>query len=109
MAVNCNDVPSAIVGSVGETSTDCSVAAVTVIVVEPLMPLNVAVISALPMFTAVATPWFGATFVIVATLMLFDNHVACVVRSCVVPSVNTPVAMNGTCVPFAALGFVGVT
>jgi len=49
-------VPLEIVGFTGVTAMDCSVAAVTVRVVEPVTPLSVALISEVPVFTPVASP-----------------------------------------------------
>src|SRR5207247_9047036 len=46
---------------------------------------------------------------IVATAVLDELQVTWVVRSCVVLSLKVPVAVNCRVVPFAMLGFVGVT
>jgi hypothetical protein len=77
VAVNCFVVPFAIVGLAGVTAIDTSVAAVTVSVSGGLVtPLNAAVICEVP----VATPLARPPAVIVATLVVADTHVACVVK-----------------------------
>lgn len=111
MAVNCLVVPFAIDGVAGVTEMETSVADVTVNVVEPLTPLvgSVAVIVVVPIAMDVAKPLepaalltttFGEpvaleiALLIVAAPVLDELHVTAVVRSCVVPSVNVPVAVN---------------
>jgi len=69
--VNCCVRPLAIEGFTGVTAMDCSVAAVTVRVVEPVTPLSVALISEVPVFTPVARP----LLVIVATVVVPDDQV----------------------------------
>jgi hypothetical protein len=81
------------------------VAPETVSVVVPDLPPVAAVIVVLPVASVVAKP----AALIVATLVVDDVHVACVVRSCVVLSENVPVAVNCCVVPSAFVGFVGVT
>ena len=76
VAVNCSVVPFAIEGFAGVTAIDTSVAAVTVRVVEPLMPPDVASILLVPAATAVANP----PAVIVATLVVTELHVASPVK-----------------------------
>jgi len=78
---------SAVVGGGGAVAE-------TVRVVEPLIAPETALIVVVPTATAVATP----ADVIVATPVLEDDHVAEVVRFCVVLSLNEPVAVN-CCVP----------
>ena len=80
----------AIEGFAGVTATDTSVAAVTVSVVLPEMEPEVARIVVEPVPTAVARP----AVLIVATVPAEELHVAVLVRSCVVPSLNVPVALN---------------
>src|SRR4029077_19930578 len=92
-------------GLTGVTAIDCNAAAVTVSTVEPVMPLNVALIDDVPVPTAVANP----AALIVATEVVADAHVTWLVRTCVVLSVNVPVAANCWVNPFAMLGFAGVT
>jgi hypothetical protein len=80
----------AIEGFVGVTAMDASVAAVTVSVVLPEMEPEVARIVVEPAPTAVARP----AVLIVATVPAEELHVAVLVRSCVVPSLKVPVAVN---------------
>ena len=105
VAVNCSFVPFAIEGFAGVTAIDTSVAAVTVRVVEPLMPADVASILLVPAATAVANP--PAT--IVATVVVTELQVAVLVKFCVELSENVPVAVNCSVLPFAIEGFAGVT
>jgi hypothetical protein len=106
VAVNCSVVPFAIDGLAGVTAIDTSVAAVTVNVSGGLVtPLNAAVICDVPTPAPVATP----AEVIVATVVVADTHVACVVKFCVLLSVYVPVAVNCSVVPFAIDGLAGVT
>ena len=80
--MNCCVVPLAMDGTAGVTAMDCSVAAVTVNTVEPVIAPEVALIVELPLLTAVASP----PAVIVATDGVAELHVAVLVRFCVVPS-----------------------
>jgi hypothetical protein len=93
-AVNCWLVPAAMVGLVGVTARDTSVADVTFNVVDPAMDPTIAMIVVLPtpraitficpgMLTAAAVMPAG---LIVATLVSVEAQVADVVRSCVVLS-----------------------
>lgn len=91
-------VPFAIEVLAAEIVIDCSVAAVTVSAkVFEVTPLWVAVMLTEPMPAPVANP----AALIVATAVLDEFHVAELVRFCVVPSVNVPVAVNWSVVPFA--------
>jgi hypothetical protein len=58
VAVNCRVAPAVMLGDVGETAIDVTVtvAAVTVMPVEPVMPLIDAVIVVLPARTPVPMP-----------------------------------------------------
>ena len=76
VAVNCSVVPFAIEGFAGVTAIDTSVAAVTVRVVEPLMPPDVASILLVPAATAVANP----PAEMVATVVVTELHVAPLVK-----------------------------
>src|SRR6266700_3997680 len=96
-------------GSVGVTSIVDRVAAVTVSVVLPETPPKVAVIVVVPAATDVAKPCEPPALLIVATAAPDELQVTWVVRSCVVLSLKVPVAVNCRVVPFAMLGFVGVT
>ena len=74
----------------GVTATDTSVEAVTVSVVLPEIEPVVARMVVDPVLTAVAKP----AALIVATVAAEELHVAVLVRFCVVPSANVPVAVN---------------
>src|SRR5690348_17243889 len=87
IAVNWTFVPFAALGVVGVTCSETSVAGFTVRIVEPLMLPNVAEIVDWPTACAVATPCVPVAFEIVATLVVDEAHVTCVVRSCVELSV----------------------
>ena len=83
-------VPAAVDGFTGVTSMVTSVAGVTVSVVDPDMPPDVAVIVVEPAATEIANP----ILLIVATAGMAELQVAAVVRSCVVLSEYVPVAVN---------------
>jgi hypothetical protein len=95
----------AIDGFAGVTAIDCSVAAVTVSKVEPLMDDDVAVIVEVPTPAALARP----AALIVAVVVVPELHVTVLVRFCVVPSLKVPVAVNCCVAPLAIDGFAGVT
>jgi hypothetical protein len=67
-----------------------SVAAVTVRVVEPVMPPETALIVLVPAATPVANP----PAVIVATLVVTELQLAVLVKFCVELSEKVPVAVN---------------
>src|SRR5277367_4667594 len=97
--------PLAIEGFAGVTAIDCSVAAVTVKTVEPLIAPDVALIVEVPTPAPVARP----AVVIVAVAVVPDDHVTLDVRFCVVPSLKVPVAVNCCVAPLVIEGFAGVT
>src|SRR5271163_3447852 len=105
VAVNCCVAPLVIDGFAGVTAIDCSVAAFTVSKVEPLIDDDVAVIVEVPTPAPVARP----AALIVAVVVVPDDHVTVLVRFCVVPSLNVPVAMNCCIAPLVIEGFAGVT
>jgi hypothetical protein len=105
VAVNCCVPPFGTDGFAGVTAMDTSVAAVTVSVVLPVMPLEAAWMVVDPVPTAVARP----AVLIVATVTAEELHVAVLVRFCVVPSLKVPVAVNCWVPPFETVGFAGVT
>jgi hypothetical protein len=105
VAVNCCVAPLAIDGLAGVTAIDCSVAAVTVRTVEPLIPPDVALIVEVPTPAPVARP----DALMVAVEVVPEDHVTVLVRFCVVPSLNVPVAVNCCVAPLAIDGFAGVT
>jgi hypothetical protein len=105
VAVNCCGVPSATVAVGGLIAIDTSAAGVTVRIVEPLTVPEVALTVAVP----IPTPCPSPAALIVAVAGVSDDHVAVLVRSCVVPSVYVPVAVNCCVVPAAIVGVTGVT
>jgi hypothetical protein len=105
VATNCCVVPFTIEGVAGVTAIDCSVAAVTVRVVEPFTVPEAALMDEVPTAAPVARP----AAVIVAVAVFDELHVAVLVRFWVVPSLNVPVAVNCCVVPFTTEGFAGVT
>ena len=105
VAVNCCVAPLVIDGFAGVTAIDCSVAAVTVSTVEPLIDDDVAVIVEVPTPAPVASP----AVLIVAVVVVPELHATVLVRFCVVPSLNVPVAVNRWVAPLVIDGFAGVT
>jgi hypothetical protein len=94
-----------IVEVAGVTSIDSSTIGVTVSVVDPEMPPDVAEIVVEPAATVVASP-----FELIVAIVAFDEfHVTDEVISCVVVSENVPMAANCWVVPSTMLGFTGVT
>jgi hypothetical protein len=107
VAVNCFVVPLAIEGLTGVTAIDTSVAAVTVNVTGGLTAPDLDTeICVVPVPTPVAKP---PPPVIVATVVVPDTQLDTCVRSCVLPSVYVPVAVNCKVAPFAIDGLTGVT
>ena len=98
MAVNGSVVPLAIEALFALMVMDCSAAAVTVSVIEfDVMPFCVALIALLPAATPVANP----VALTVATEAFDEFHVAELLKFCVLPSLNVPVAVSCAGVPFA--------
>ena len=81
VALNCWVVPNAIDVLGGLIASDTRPAGVTVSIIEPLMVPEVAVIVALPVATAVASPWLPATLLMVATVISEELQGAVVVKS----------------------------
>ena len=94
VAVNCCVVPSAMEGFAGVTAIETTTAAVTVKVVLALTEPEVAVIFAKPVPTVVANPCEPDALLIVATAVVPELHSTVLVMSCVLLSVNVPVAVN---------------
>lgn len=86
MAVNCLVVPLAMLGLVGVTAMDTSIAGVTVRVVDPAMLPDVAVIVVRPAAIEAANPLEPGILLMVAAPALDEPQVTAVVRSCVVLS-----------------------
>jgi hypothetical protein len=89
----------------GFTAIDVSVAELTFNGTEAVTVLKVALILAVPGATAVIIPTGRA----VATATLSDAHVTSRVMTCVLKSLNEPVATNDNLVPGAIVRFTGVT
>jgi len=105
LAVYLSDVPFSILAPAGLTVIDTRWAVDTVSVVEPLTAPDAAVMVALPFATLVARPWL----LIVATDADEDVQRTEVLMSCVLESLNVPVAANCLVVPTAMLELAGVT
>ena len=91
VAANDNLVPGAMVRPIGVTEIDTRVALDTVRVIEALADPSVAVIVDVPGARPFARP---LPLPIFATPVLEEVQVACVVRSCVLPSLKVPIAEN---------------
>ena len=102
--MNCCVVPSGTITDCGLMAIETRAAMVTVRTVEPVTVPEVALMVAVPIPVLVASPvWF-----MLAVEALCDAQVTLDVRSCVLPSVNVPAAVNCCVVPSATEGFVGV-
>ncbi len=80
VAVNCNVVPAAMLAVVGVTAMERSVGAVTVKLVEPVMPFKEAEMVVVPAATVVARPWVPAALLMVAVVVEEEAQVTPVVR-----------------------------
>ena len=111
VAVNCFVVPRGMLGLVGVTEIDTSVAGVTVSVVVPdtFVAGSMAVIETEAVAIDVAKPFEPDALLILATPVVDDPQVTDAVKFCVVLSVYVPVAVNCFVVPRGMLGLVGVT
>src|SRR5208337_1565110 len=103
--VNCWVCPVGTLGLAGVTAIDRSTAALTVITVEPLILPSVALMVDVPVATAVANP----PVVMVATDVVAEAQVTCLLRFCFVLSEYVPVAVNCWVCPLGTLGLPGVT
>jgi hypothetical protein len=90
VAVNCCVPPFGADGFAGVTAMDTTVAGVTVSVVLPLMLPELAWMVVEPVPIEVANP----AVLMVATVRVDELHVALLVKFCVLPSLNVPVAVN---------------
>lgn len=107
LAVNCWLIPNGVEALLGVTRIDTNVGAAlkTVMLVEPATDPEVAVIVEEPVPAPEAKP----PAVMTPTEKFDELHVAELVRSCVLPSLNVPIAVNCWVVPNATEGFAGVT
>jgi len=106
--VNCSLVPAAILGLVGVTAIETSVAGVTVSPVEADTPLIDAPMVVVPTAEPLAKPFEPLALLIAAVLELDELQLTDEVRFWVVLSLYMPVAVNCSFVPLAMLGFGGV-
>jgi hypothetical protein len=83
IAVNCRVVPLTMLGLVGVTTIDTSVAGVTVSVVDPGILPDVAVIVVEPAATEVTSPLEPAALLMAATSAADEFQVTVAVKSCV--------------------------
>jgi hypothetical protein len=86
VAVNCWLVPIPMAVLCGVTLIDTSGAAVTIRFEVPVTDPELAVISAVPGFTVVASPSLPVVLLMLLTVESLEDHVTAVVRSCVLPS-----------------------
>jgi hypothetical protein len=105
VALNLTDVPRAIRGFAGFTVIETSWTVETVRPVDPLTKPKTALIVLLPVATLVRRPWLS----MVAVAGLEEVHTTDPVTSCVLLSLNVPVAVNCLVVASAMLEFAGVT
>jgi len=106
VAVNGWVFPRAMLGFTGDTAIDTSTAGVTVSVADDDgTESNIAVMVVEPTSTAVASP----VLLIVAVVILDELQIADVVKSCVLPQPNIPLAVNCCSVPLAILALPGAT
>ena len=109
MAANCRVVPSAIALASGVTAIDTSTAEVTVRVVVALTEPELAVTVAVPVATLAASPCLPGALLRFTVFGLSVLHCTDCVMSCVLLSVNVPVAVNCCVVPSGIVGTAGVT
>jgi len=89
-AVNCSVFPRANEGADGVSDIETRAAGSTVKVVEPDTEPEVAVIVTLPTASVVATPALSTE-----TVLLSDEVQITAAKTCVPPSLKTPLAVNG--------------
>jgi hypothetical protein len=106
VAVNWVVFPAGVEGFAGVTVIE---ARPTSKVVDPAIEPDVAVTMVVPGPAPLAKPWLPAELLMVAVAALDELHVTNVVRFCVLPSVNVPVAVNCCFVPTGTEGLAGVT
>ncbi len=102
------ELPKGILASLGVTVMETKVAFVTVKDAVPTWPENSAVIVASPGTSPIAKPWLPGVSLTVATVMGDAVHDTELVRFCVLPSANTPVAVKGMPVCCATVAVAGV-
>ena len=105
VAVSCWVLPAAMLAVAGVTAMEDRVAAVTVKLAVPDLPLKAAVMVAVPAALAVARPLLAT----VAVVVLEELQVTCEVIVWVVESEYVPVATNCWVVPATLVAVAGVT
>ena len=108
-AVNCWVAPRGMVAVAGVTEIETITAGVTVITVLPLTEAEVAVMVVAPCPVPLARPCVPTALLIVAMLVDDELQTTDVLRSCVLPSLYVPVAVNCCVIPKAIDGVVGLT
>lgn len=103
VAVKACVMPNGITEPGGVIAIETSTAGVTVRTVALLMLPEEAVIVAVPIPALLANP----VLLMVAVVRVSLDHVTALLRSCVLPSVNVPVAANCCIVPSASVGVAG--
>jgi hypothetical protein len=93
----------------GVSAIEASVAEFTVNGAEPSAVSKLALILDVPVFIAVAIPLLPAVSLMVATPLSAELQLTSFVMTCVLPSLNAPVAVNACCVPGAMEALDGVT
>src|SRR5437667_7578752 len=109
VAANCCEVPSGMAGFRGVIAIETRLAAVTVRLPEPLTDPDAAVIVTAPEARALARPWLPTVLLTVATVPSEELQCAVAVTSCVLLSLNVPVAVNCWVVPKGMEAFAGAT
>jgi hypothetical protein len=105
VAANCLLLPADAVAAAGVIASDTSVPVPTVRLVLPVMPDAVAKIVTVPPFL----PWAMPLERMEAILGFEDFHEMPARFVATLPSLKLPLAVNLSDVPFAILGFVGLT
>lgn len=105
MAVKGCAVPNATLAVGGLTAMLIRAKAVTVKVVDPVIVPEVAMMLEVPGVRVLAKP---AAFT-VTTVWVSEDHVTMLVRSCMLPSLNVPIAVNCCELLDESERFVGVT
>lgn len=108
-AVNGVKPPCSRFEPAGDTRTEMGVALVTVKDAVPNCPSNSAVIVAVPVWSPVACPMVAGSLLMLATDAGDEVHNTDVVRSCVLPSANLPVATKATPVCWGMVALWGET
>jgi hypothetical protein len=99
VAVNCCVVPRAIAGLCGLIAIETSAAGFTTSVADPLTEPELMPIVVVPVPTEVANPAVPVLLLMVATVAAVELQWPVWVRSCMLPSVYVPVAVNCCVVP----------